>query len=72
MGKDGKKLIQNKPSYGTNQLVSVKQDKEIKRKRISFSFSYFNQLDYFGIGMCSSKWYISLIERLKTLVSFLA
>lgn len=67
MGKDGKKLIQNKPSYGTNQLVSVKQDKEIKRKRISFSFSYFNQLDYFGIGMCSSKWYISLIERLKTL-----
>ena len=33
MGKDGKKLIQNKPSYGTNQLVSVKQDKEIKRIR---------------------------------------
>jgi hypothetical protein len=70
MGKGGRNLTLNpqQPTFGTKQLVSKDQAKNIKRKNLSFSFSYFNQVpNYFGIGMCSKEWHVGLIERLKTL-----
>ena len=33
----------------------------------SFSFHYFKQIDYFGLGEMQSKWFVSLFERLKDL-----
>jgi hypothetical protein len=33
----------------------------------SFSFRYYNQIKYFGLGETSTKWFISLIERLRDL-----
>lgn len=67
MRKDGKRLTINKPKFGNKQLVSEKQDKEIRKCKISFSLLYFNQISYFQIGDCSKEWYVGLIQRLKTL-----
>lgn len=33
----------------------------------SFSFKYFNQTDYFGLGETDAKWFVSVIERLRDL-----
>lgn len=33
----------------------------------SFSFRHFKQIDYFGLGEISSKWFVSLLERLRDL-----
>ena len=68
MAKSGKKsIISNTPKYGNKQLVTSEQEKEIKKQKLSFSFSDFRQIDNFGIGSCSSKWHVGLWERLSTL-----
>lgn len=69
MGKNGKKLTLNsgQPKYGTKSLVSSEQDKEVKRRKIAFSFSYFKQIPNFEIGCCSQGWHVGLVERLVTL-----
>ncbi|MGQ2984345.1 hypothetical protein [Flavobacterium sp.] len=33
----------------------------------AFSFEYFNQIKYFGLGEAEPKWFLSLIERMQTL-----
>ncbi|MBU0695986.1 MAG: hypothetical protein KKE39_05605, partial [Bacteroidetes bacterium] len=33
----------------------------------SFSFRYFNQSEYFGLGEIDSKWFVSVINRLRDL-----
>lgn len=66
MEKGGKKLTVNSPKYGKS-LISPLEEKEVKRKNINFSFSYFNQIDYFGIGSCSQQWFVGLIARFKEL-----
>ncbi len=33
----------------------------------SFSFRYYNQTDYFGLGETSTKWFVSLLEKLRDL-----
>ena len=45
--------------------ISLLQSSDIPKDKIVFSFQYFNQIDYFGIGGAKSKWFISIIERLK-------
>lgn len=69
MGKNGKKLTlnSNQPKYGTKSLVSSEQDKEVKRRKITFSFSYFRQIPNFELGGCSQGWHIGFMERLGTL-----
>lgn len=33
----------------------------------SFSFRYFNQIDFFGLGSVDPKWFVSLLDRLRDL-----
>lgn len=69
MVKSGKNLTLNPelPKYGGKSLVSSEEDKEVKRRKITFSFSYFRQIPDFEIGGCSQAWYVGLMERLKIL-----
>lgn len=69
MERSGKKLIlsSTKPKFGNKTLVSSEQEEIIKRKKITFSFSYFKQIPNFGIGGCSSKWHIGFLERIAVL-----
>ena len=69
MGQSGKKLTlnSNQPKYGTKQLVSSEQAKEVRRRKITFSFSYFKQIPNFELGGCSQGWHVGLIERLGVL-----
>ena len=43
MGKNGKLLNLNSdsPKYGNKSLVTKEQENELKRRKITFSFSYF-------------------------------
>ena len=69
MGQSGKKLTlnSNQPKYGTKQLVSSEQAKEVRRRKITFSSSYFKQIPNFELGGCSQGWHVGLIERLGVL-----
>ena len=69
MEKSGKRLALNlqTPQYGNRSLVSKEQEKSLGKRKITFSFLYFNQIPNFQIGGCSQKWHIALIERLRTL-----
>lgn len=71
MGKNGKQLNLNSesPKYGNKSLVTKEQENELKRRKISFSFSYFKQISNFEIGDCSREWHIGLLERLGTLTT---
>ena len=65
MGKNGKRLSLNDgtPKYGGgSKLVSSEQDRNIRKRKISFSFFYFKQIDDFGIGNCSQTWHIGLLN----------
>lgn len=42
-------------------------DKSILEQRISFSFEFFKQIDYFGLGECDKNWYILLLKTLQAL-----
>ncbi|GHT52547.1 hypothetical protein AGMMS49982_13060 [Bacteroidia bacterium] len=65
MAKNGKNLINETPRLGNKTLVT--EDKDIRRKELSFSFLHFRQIKNFEIGDCPSKWHISLLERLSIL-----
>ena len=69
MGKNGKLLNLNSdsPKYGNKSLVTKEQENELKRRKITFSFSYFKQIPNFQIGECSKGWHIGLLERLGAL-----
>ena len=60
-------LNSNLPKYGNKSLVTKAQDNDLKRRKITFSFSHFNQIPYFEIGGCSREWHIGLLERLGAL-----
>lgn len=74
MVKGGKKLM-DKKSWGNKSLV----DKKPQMKRlfipqedngipfITFSFKYFTQQDFFGIGNQDAAWFVNLFERIKDL-----
>lgn len=68
-GKNGKLLNLNSdsPKYGNKSLVTKEQENELKRRKITFSFSYFKQIPNFQIGECSKGWHIGLLERLGAL-----
>jgi len=53
----------------TNKAAKVRQPVILNLKEIrwSFSFKYFRQIDYFGLGDTEPSWFISLLERLKDL-----
>lgn len=42
-------------------------DKEKDQRNWSFSFRYYSQAEYFGLGETSTKWFVSLLERLRDL-----
>lgn len=71
MAKNGKKLTLDlhtgKPKFGNKALVTPEQEKLIERRKITFSFSYFKQIENFGIGNCSTKWYVGFLERMSVL-----
>lgn len=46
------------------QPVVTKLD---KNKKWAFSFEFFKQIPFFGLSRSESKWFVSLIERLKDL-----
>lgn len=65
MVKNGKSLTNHRPNFGNKSLVTKEEDKQIKKeKKLNFSFLYFKQIEYFGIGNCSSKWHVGLLDRL--------
>ncbi len=47
--------------------IPVIIDKEKDQRNWSFSFRYYNQAEYFGLGETSIKWFVSLLERLRDL-----
>ena len=69
---DGKRLTDNK-SVSKKALTSERKTKPnlIKsipeKDKLSFSFAYFNQYEFFGLGATSTHWFESLLERLKDL-----
>ncbi|WP_304487736.1 hypothetical protein [Duncaniella muris] len=69
MEKNGKLLNLNpdSPKYGNKSLVTREQENELKRRKITFSFSYFKQIPNFQVGACSKGWHIGLLERLGAL-----
>ena len=60
-------LNSDSPKYGNKSLVTKEQENELKRRKITFSFSYFKQIPNFQIGECSKGWHIGLLERLGAL-----
>lgn len=40
---------------------------EKDQRNWSFSFRYYNQTEYFGLGGISAKWFVSLLEKLRDL-----
>lgn len=56
MAAGGKKLINDSQPF-----VRLHSDREVK---FSFSFRFFKQIDYFGIGDAENKWFASLFQRL--------
>jgi hypothetical protein len=65
--------------YGKNTLKPVLEKKDGGKKPVigqinkenswSFSFKYFEQIRYFGLGDADTNWFIALIDRLKDLSS---
>ena len=39
-------------------------DKSILEQKLSFSFEFFKQIEYFGLGECDKNWYILLLNTL--------
>ena len=79
MGKNGKLLNLNSdsPKYGNKSLVTKEQENELKRRKITFSFSYFKQIPNFQIGkailtisMSSVKSFTFLALRVSHLLCF--
>lgn len=74
MAKDGKKLT-NKVLYSKKPLTNTfPQNKPSLISRtlnelpfITFSFKYYSQQEYFGIGEQQASWFESLFERIKDL-----
>lgn len=69
MAKNGKQLTlnSNKPRFGSKTLVTPEQAKLMERRKITFSFSYFRQISDFGLGGCSQKWFVGVLERMSVL-----
>lgn len=72
MARNGKKLT-NGPS-GKKQLnnlapvaVSKRLTTYVGRSNLSFSFQYFQQIEFFQLGEQDNNWYLGLLERLKDL-----
>ena len=74
MAKDGKQLT-NKSSSGLKSLVDNKsQNKRLVIPQedngymfITFSFKYFGQQRFFGIGEQDATWFVSLLDKMKEL-----
>lgn len=76
MAKDGTRLTDKRKSAWTNKSLSEKkpQDKRLIIPQedkgypfISFSFKYFGQQEYFGIGEQDAIWFANLFDRIKDL-----
>ena len=67
MARNGKRLTPDAPKYGRKRLVTADEERDLKRRRITFSFSFFRQIKHFGIGDCTREWYAGLLQRLSTL-----
>lgn len=67
MPRNGRNLTTESPIFGRKSLVTNEEEKDLRKEKLVFSFLHFKQIENFGIGNCSSKWHISLIERLSTL-----
>lgn len=48
----------------TGNLESVSP---LQPQKIVFSFAYFRQIEYFGLGGCSTSWFTSIFDRFVTL-----
>ena len=74
MAKDGM-LLTDKPSWGQKPLTDKKTQKKglvIPQKDkgmpfITFSFKYFGQQEFFGIGEQDAVWFANLFDRIKDL-----
>jgi hypothetical protein len=58
----------NKPVIGNQVSTNKPVIKKIKDQLDwSFSFKYFKQIDFFGLGEMQTKWFVSLIDKLTEL-----
>lgn len=72
MVKDGKKLTDGRKDKSLLQGVAPKDSgkrlvSSVDKSQISFSFQFYRQIDYFGIGDQDNQWFASLLDRLKDL-----
>lgn len=76
MAKDGTRLTGKRKSIWGNKLLSEKNtqynslvipQEDKGNPFISFSFKYFGQQDYFGIGGQDATWFANLLDRIKDL-----
>lgn len=65
MVKNGIQLTPNNSKYNKS-LIDKNESDSIKIK-LSFSFRFFKQIPFFEVGDCDTKWFISIIERIKEL-----
>lgn len=69
-GENSKRLEDSVPLYGGILLVNKDERQALRDAFISFSFKHFRQTDFFGVGDCDSKWFVSLLERIKSVEGF--
>lgn len=67
MAKGGKNFKKTSLGCNTEPPLLNANEKKQSEKEVSFSFKYFRQIDFCGIGNCNNKWFVGLIERLGSL-----
>ena len=72
MAKDGKRLTAKKKSGALVERqgrvnTSLTSSVSVSKPKLSFSFLYFRQIDFFQLKGQKDSWFVSLIERLKDL-----
>ena len=75
MAKNGKQSIHENlkdkrlTTKKSTKTQSLTHQKNVNLPFITFSFKYFTQQDFFGIGQQNASWFTNLIDRLKDLSS---
>lgn len=67
-------LLNNRRPILSTEPIEVKKPNIGKfstpLEKWSFSLEYFRQIEYFGLGNTDTKWFVSLLDRLKTFSEF--
>ncbi|PJJ68142.1 hypothetical protein [Chryseobacterium geocarposphaerae] len=62
------RIVVNENSYNSKKPVVTKSRPE--QKYWSFSFKYFREIEYFGVGDKNASWFISVLDKLKDMCNY--